>query len=72
MSEMDGQAAFIREYQSRFEKKLKENEISGLEYWKGQLDKLITIKPEGIAALQMQIKRISDMMASRIKVLKKE
>ncbi|MDI6776479.1 MAG: hypothetical protein QMD03_04430 [Syntrophales bacterium] len=71
MAEMDNQAVFIREFQSRFEKKLRENEISVLEYWKGQLDKLVTMKPEGIAALQMQMKRISEMMANRIKVLKK-
>ena len=68
---MDKQAAFMRELQLRFEKKLKENEIAVLEYWKGQWDKLITMKPEGIAALQMQMKRISEMMTNRIKVLKK-
>lgn len=63
--------AFLREFQLRFEKKLKENEIAVLEYWKEQWDKLITMRPEGVAALQMQMKRISDMMANRIKVLKK-
>jgi len=72
MAEMDKEAAFMREYQLRFEKKLKENEIASLEHWKGQLDKLITMKPEGIAALQMQMRRVSEMMANRIKVLNKE
>ena len=72
MAEMDKEAAFIREYQVRFEKKLKGNEIAILEHWKGQLDKLITMKPEGIAALQMQMRRVSEMMANRIKVLSKE
>lgn len=69
MAEMDKETAFMREYQLRFEKKLKENEIAALEHWKGQLDKLITMKPEGIAALQMQMRRVSEMMANRIKVL---
>ncbi|MDO8722116.1 MAG: hypothetical protein Q7J31_07780 [Syntrophales bacterium] len=72
MTETDKEAAFLREYHLRFERKLKDNEIASLEYWKGQLDKLITMKPEGIAALQMQMKRVSEMMANRVKILKKE
>jgi hypothetical protein len=39
MASQDSSAAFIKEYQDRFEKKLKENEITLLEHWKGQLDK---------------------------------
>jgi hypothetical protein len=57
--------------QTRFEKKVKENEISLLEYWKSHIDKLLTMKPEGIASLQLQIKKITDMMENRIKILKK-
>ncbi|MFA4915228.1 MAG: hypothetical protein WC560_00975 [Syntrophales bacterium] len=71
MAEMDKQAAFTRELQLRFEKKIKENEITVVEYWKEQWDKLITMKPEGIAALQMQMKRVSEMMANRVRMLKK-
>ena len=69
--DMDNQA-FVKEFQARFDKKLKENEITELEYWKSQLDKLLSMKPEGIASLKLQIKRISDMMENRIKILKKE
>ncbi len=64
--------AFVKEFQARFDKKLKENEIASLEYWKSQLDKLLSMKPEGVAALTLQIKRVSDMMENRIKTLKKE
>jgi glutamate synthase domain-containing protein 3 len=68
---MENHQAFIKEMQTRFEKKVKENEISLLEYWKSHLDKLLTMKPEGIASLQLQIKKITDMMENRIKILKK-
>lgn len=71
MSE-DRQEEFMRQYQARFEKKLKENEREVLEYWKAQLDKLLAMKPEGVASLQLQIKRISDMMLNRIRILKKD
>ena len=68
---MENNQAFIKEFQAKVDKKLKENEISGLEYWKSQLDKLLMMKPEGVASLQLHIKRISDMMENRIKILKK-
>lgn len=64
-------AAFIKEYQERFEKKLKENEMALLEHWRAQLDKIESARPDSIASLQLQIRKLSEMMANRIKVLKK-
>ncbi len=72
MVDIEKNQAFIKEFQARFDKKLKENEISMLEYWKSQLDKLLSMKPEGVASLQMQIKRISEMMDNRINIIKRE
>ena len=72
MAPMDAStAAFIKEYQERFEKKLKENEMALLEHWKTQLDKIESSRPDSIASLQSQIRKLSEMMANRIKVLKK-
>jgi len=64
-------AAFIKEYQERFEKKLSESEIAVLEHWKGQLEKIAVSRPDSIASLLLQIRKISEMMNNRIKVLKK-
>jgi hypothetical protein len=72
MASQDSSAAFIKEYQGRFEKKLKENEITLLEHWKGQLDKIVSTRPDSIASLQLQITKTTEMMANRIKILKKE
>ena len=69
---MNSTDAFIKEYQKRFEKKMKENEITLLEHWKSQLDRVIGMRPDGVASMQLQISKISEMMANRIKVLKKE
>ena len=71
MATMDSSAAFIKEYQDRFEKKLKENEIELLEHWKSQIDKIENSRPDSIASLMLQIRKISEMMGNRIKVLKK-
>ncbi|MCX5850547.1 MAG: hypothetical protein NT072_00585 [Deltaproteobacteria bacterium] len=70
---MDSNAGpdFIREYQKRFEKKIHENEIEVVQHWKDKVDTLLKMKPEGIASLQLELKRISSMMATRIETLKK-
>jgi hypothetical protein len=68
---IDDQSALVKQFQSQFEKKVRETEISSLEYWKEQLDKVLALRPEGVAALQLQIKRISNMMENRINSLKK-
>jgi hypothetical protein len=72
MANEDKQAFFIKELQTRFDGKLKEQELSIVEHWKSHIDKVLALKPEGIASLQLQIRRISDMMSNRIKILKKE
>jgi hypothetical protein len=72
MAENGQQTALLKEIQSRFEHKLKESEIELLEYWKEQVDRVTVMKPEGIAALQMQVKKISEMMANRIRILKRQ
>lgn len=66
------QAALLREIQERFERKLKESEIDLLEYWKEQVDRVAAMKPEGIAALQIQVRKLSEMMANRIRILKRK
>ena len=71
MATVESSAAFIKEYQERFEKKVKENEIALLEHWKSQLDKIENSRPDSIASLLLQIRKMSEMMENRIKVLKK-
>lgn len=70
MTVSDKDQAFLREVQKKFEKKVRENEISVLEYWKDRLDKLAVMKPEGISSLQLEIKKVSGMMTNRIRTLK--
>ena len=72
MAGNDQQTALLKEIQARFERKLKESEIDFLEYWKEHLDRVAGMKPEGIAALQIQVKKISEMMANRIWSLKRK
>ncbi|MBN2515636.1 MAG: hypothetical protein JXC33_06330 [Deltaproteobacteria bacterium] len=68
----NSEAAFLREYQKKVESKMKEKEISVIQYWKDRLGNLISMKPDGIASLQLEMKKLSDMMENRIKTLKKD
>ncbi len=72
MAFRDKDAKFLKEFQERLEKKIKENEISVLEYWKERLDKLVSMRPDGIASLQLEMKRLSDMMRNRVKILRRD
>ena len=72
MAERDQPAVLLKEIQVRLERKVKDNEITLLEYWKEQVDRVAAMKPEGIAALQLQVRKISEMMANRIRILKRE
>ena len=63
--------ALMAEIQARFEKKTRENEIESITFWKGEVDRILALKPEGIAPLQLHIKKLSDMMNNRISALKK-
>ena len=71
MAQMSSSESFIKEYQERFEKKIRENEIDLLEHWKEQLDRINALRPDSVASFQLQISKLSEMMANRIKVLKK-
>ncbi len=65
-------AAFLKEVQKKFDEKVRENEISVLEYWKDRLNRLIVMKPDGIASLQVEMRKLSEMMENRIKTLKRQ
>jgi hypothetical protein len=68
---LNDQSTLVKEFQAQFAKKVKESEIESLEYWKEQLDKVLILKPEGVAALQGQVKRVANMMGTRINTLKR-
>jgi hypothetical protein len=71
MAEVKDQV-FLKEIQAKFDRKMKDQEIALLEHWKGQLDRILSMKPEGIASLQLHIKKITEMMDNRVKILKRD
>ncbi len=63
--------AFVREMQARMEKKLREQEIASVQHWKEQVDRILALRPEGVAALQSHLRILSERMENRIRMLKK-
>ena len=61
----------LKDIQDRMEKKIRDNEIAVTQYWKEKLDKLLVMKPDGIASLQTEIRKLSVMMENRTTTLKK-
>ncbi len=61
----------LKEVQKKVEKKIQENEISVVQYWYERLGRLVSMKPDGIASLQVEVRKVYDMMENRIKTLKK-
>ncbi len=61
----------VREMHERIERKLRDKEIEVITYWQGHVERLLSMKPEGVGALQLQIKKVYDMMSNRINALKR-
>ncbi len=69
---MKDKAVFLREFQKKVERAKTEHEISVIQHWKERLDRLTALKPEGIGALQVEMKKLSSMMENRVTTLKKD
>ncbi len=50
---------------------MREQEIAVIEHWKERVEKILAMKPEGIAPLMLELKSLSSMMANRISTIKK-
>ncbi|MRR38742.1 hypothetical protein EG829_29660 [bacterium] len=68
---MSRDSEFVKEVQKKFEHKLREHEIAVIEHWKERLDRIYAMRPEGIAPLQLEIRKLSENMANRVSTLKK-
>ncbi len=63
--------AFVEEMRKRFEKEINEKELSVIQFWKEELDKLLRKPAESLGALQVELKNLSMRMENRLKALKK-
>jgi hypothetical protein len=63
--------AFMEEMKKRVEKELQGKEITVIQYWKEEIDKVLRKPSESLSALQLDMKNLSARMENRLKVLQK-
>jgi len=62
--------AFLEQMKKKVAHELTEREISVIEFWKQELDKLAARKAESLAALQQDLKGLSMRMENRLKIIR--
>ena len=55
----------------KVEKELADREISVVEFWKAEIEKLFRKKTESLSALQQDLRNLSSRMGKRLNVIKR-
>ena len=63
--------AFLEQMRKKVEKELTEREISVVEVWKEEIEKLLHKKTESLSALQQDLRNLSSRMENRLNVIKR-
>ncbi|MBU2550716.1 MAG: hypothetical protein KKB20_20070 [Proteobacteria bacterium] len=58
--------AFIRQMQKKVEDELRKKEREVLEYWRGEVDKLLRRRHQDLAGLASDLKTLKDRMEKRL------
>ena len=63
--------AFLEQMKKKVEKELTEREISVIEFWEGEIEKLLSKKTESLSALQQDLRNLCSRMGNRLNVIKR-
>jgi hypothetical protein len=63
-------SALLKSMRKKFEEEMVRKEIETILYWKGELEKILTKRPESLGTFQMEIQNFIRRMQNRIKMLK--
>lgn len=63
--------AFLEQMKKKVARELAEREISVIEFWKEEIEKILHKKTESLAALQQEMRNLSERMENRLKIIKK-
>jgi len=62
--------ALLKGLKKRVEEEMVRKEIETILYWKGEVEKILAKRPEGLGTFQMEIQNFIQRMQNRIRVLK--
>ena len=63
-------SALLKGIRKKVEEEMTRKEIEMILYWKGELEKIITKRPESLGTLQIEIQNLTQRMQNRVKILK--
>ena len=64
------ESAWLNRMKKKVEEEMAKKEIETISYWKGEIEKMLAKKHEGLGALQLEMQQFLQRMQNRIKVLK--
>ncbi len=64
------ESALLKSMKKKVEEELTKKEIEMVLYWKGEIEKILAKKHEGLGALQIEMQQFLQRMQNRVKVLK--
>ena len=64
------ETAWLNKMKKKVEEEMTKKEIEMISYWKGEIEKILVRKHEGLGSLQMEMHQFLQRMQNRIKVLK--
>lgn len=62
--------AWIKEMKKKIEEDLVQKEIEAILYWKGEIEKIMSKRPESLATFQIEIQNLIQRMKNRLRMLK--
>lgn len=63
-------SAWLNKMKKKVEEEMARKEAEVVSYWKGEIEKILAKKHEGLGALQLEMQQFLQRMQNRIKVLR--
>ena len=62
--------AWLNKMRKKVEEEMTKKEIEMISYWKGEIEKILGKKHEGLGTLQLEMQQFLQRMQNRVRVLK--
>jgi len=64
------ETAWAKEMKKKVEEEMTRKEMETILYWKGEVDKILTKRPDSLATFQLEVRNLLQRMLNRIRILK--
>lgn len=64
------ETVWLNKMKKKVEEEMTKKEIEMISYWKGEIEKILAKKHEGLGSLQLEMQQFLQRMQNRVRVLK--